>query len=82
MTTEPNEAIELNKESKKYPNQIFLVNNTANWRERSREIYETIVLRKELGEIKHITSFFGVNLGWLFEDPANTGWVEPTGMNL
>jgi hypothetical protein len=31
------------------------------------------LLKGDIGVIKHVTCYFGVNLAWLFEDPRNTG---------
>jgi predicted dehydrogenase len=53
--------------------KAFLVNNTANWRPYSRLIFERLVQQQELGTIRHVNAYFGVPLGWLFEDPANIG---------
>lgn len=79
MTTDPAEARFLVEKSRLHTDCIFMVNNTANWRQQSRDIHESIVVHGLIGTVRHVTAFFGVNLGWLFDDPANTGWVEPSG---
>ncbi|KAK3270921.1 hypothetical protein CYMTET_20705 [Cymbomonas tetramitiformis] len=57
--------------------KIFMVNNTANWRPCTRAARE-MVENGDIGEVRHVCAFFAANLGWLFNDPANAGWVQPT----
>ena len=59
--------------------KIFQINNSANWRPKCQKIYEIITNEKKLGEIKLIHAYFGVNLGFLFEDPMAYGWHQKTG---
>ena len=61
--------------------KVFMVNHTANWRLKSRHIYDQIHQGK-IGEINQVIGYFGVNLGWLFNDPVNVGWIERTGNML
>ena len=60
------------------PKRAFIVNNTANFRDKcfqARELVET----GELGEVSHVLCVMYSPLMFLFDDPANTGWVEATG---
>merc|ERR1711933_293686 len=41
-----------------------------------------MVARGDIGEVKHASLFFATPLGFLFEDPAQKGWVEPEGSML
>ena len=36
----------------------------------------------DIGEIRHATVLFHTPLAWVFDDPANVGWNEPTGTML
>jgi predicted dehydrogenase len=78
MTTDVNEARLLYEAHLKNPNKIFQINNSANYRPKAIMLHD-IITRGDIGEIKHIHAYFGVNLGWLFEDPASTGWHMKTG---
>jgi predicted dehydrogenase len=58
--------------------QIFMVNNTANYRKQyfqARNMIET----NEIGAIHHVLCVMYSPLLFLFDDPANTGWVKPSG---
>ena len=59
---------------------LFMVNNTANWRDNTIRATE-IVQRGGggLGDVEHVNCYMGSPLLWLFDDPANVGWVKPTG---
>jgi predicted dehydrogenase len=54
------------------------VNNTANWREKTRQA-QAMVAAGEIGEIRHGSVLFHTPLAWVFNDPANVGWNEPSG---
>jgi len=63
--------------------KIFMINNTANWREKSR-MAQKIVQRGDIGEIRHVNIYWASNLGWLFNeaDEAFSGWNRPSGTML
>lgn len=56
----------------------FLVNHSANYSLQIRKA-RRIVESGQIGAIRHVSAFFASPLMWLFDDPANTGWNEPTG---
>ena len=58
--------------------QTFMVNNTANFREQCFEARRRVAAG-ELGELHHALCVMYSPLLFLFDDPANTGWVAPTG---
>jgi len=60
------------------PQVAFLVNNTANFRDQCFEA-RRLVEAGELGEISHVLCVMYSPLMFLFDDPANEGWVKPTG---
>ena len=35
-----------------------------------------------IGTVRHVSAFFASPLSWLFDDPANRGWNEPTGPTM
>jgi predicted dehydrogenase len=57
---------------------IVLVNHSANFRSQAR-VARKIVESGEIGQIRHVSAFFASPLIWIFDDPANIGWNEPTG---
>ena len=80
MTTDVVDARTLAEAAiKSQTHKIFAINNSANWRSQTRDIYERIVHQQVLGQLTFVSAFFGVDLGWLFEDPRNTGWNCPSG---
>ena len=58
--------------------RAFMVNNTANFREQCFEARRRVAAG-ELGELHHALCVMYSPLLFLFDDPANTGWVAPTG---
>jgi len=60
---------------------IFMVNNTANWRLKTKQATQMVAAGK-IGEIRHGSMLFHTPLAWVFEDPANKGWNEPSGKML
>ena len=56
----------------------FLINHSANFRPQAQAAHDLIASGK-IGEIRHVTAFFASPLSWIFDDPSNTGWNEPTG---
>jgi predicted dehydrogenase len=64
--------------SKDATNSVFVgLNHTANYR-RQAQVARQLIESGEIGEIRHVTAFMASALSWIFEDPANTGWNEPT----
>lgn len=58
--------------------KIFMVNNSANYREQARRACE-LVKAGQVGDIRHVSCSMGTALLWLLDDPANQGWVKPSG---
>lgn len=56
----------------------FWVNHSANFRTQAKMAREAISSGR-IGKIRHITGFFASPLMWIFDDPSNKGWNEPTG---
>jgi predicted dehydrogenase len=79
MTVDVAEAKQLAAEAAAAaPKLAFMVNNTANYREqcfKARQLVEA----GELGDIHHVLCVMYSPLMFLFDDPANEGWVKPTG---
>ena len=63
------------------PRVTFMVNNTANYREQYFQA-KAMVDSGELGDIHHVLCVMYSPLLFLFDDPANTGWVKATGTML
>merc|ERR1719277_88045 len=61
-----------------FPKQVFMVNNTANFRDKCFDA-RRLVEAGELGDIHHVLCVMYSPLMFLFDDPANDGWVKPTG---
>jgi len=81
MTVDVPEARELAAAATAAPSLAFMVNNTANFRDKcfdARRLVET----GELGGIHHVLCVMYSPLMNLFNDPANTGWVKATGTML
>lgn len=80
MTTEPLQAYELSNSALSH-DKIFMVNNSANFREQSKRAHD-LVRGGKIGEVKHVSCALFSPLKWIFDNPANTGWVKPTGTML
>jgi len=80
MTCCPKEAKELHAaaQTAKANGKIFMVNNTANWRENTQRAY-TMVKDGRIGEVQHATCYMGSALLWLFDNPENVNWTQPSG---
>jgi predicted dehydrogenase len=64
--------------SKDAANSVFFgINHSGNFR-RQAHMARQLIESGELGEIQHITAFMASPLSWIFEDPTNPGWNEPT----
>jgi ecotin len=59
----------------------FMVNNTANFRAQSFEA-RRLVEAGEVGDLHHVLAVMYSPLMFLFDDPANDGWVKATGKML
>ena len=77
MTTDPTEARLLHALVQQ-TGKIFMVNNTANWREQTR-IATSWVAEGRLGRIQHVSCGMASPLLWLFDEPGNDGWCVPSG---
>eukprot|EP00931_Biecheleriopsis_adriatica_P113830 TRINITY_DN8905_c0_g2_i1.p1 TRINITY_DN8905_c0_g2~~TRINITY_DN8905_c0_g2_i1.p1 ORF type:complete len:392 (-),score=80.09 TRINITY_DN8905_c0_g2_i1:322-1446(-) len=76
MTTDPKQAHELVAAAKD-SGKLFLVNNTANFREQAKQAHD-LVRGGAVGEVKHVQCYMGSALLWLFDNPENVGWVKPS----
>lgn len=78
MSTDIQHAIELYKMVLERDGKSkFWVNHSANYREQTKLARE-IITSGRLGRIRHVTASFASPLKWIFEDPACTGWNEPS----
>jgi predicted dehydrogenase len=59
----------------------FMVNNTANYRDKCFDA-RRLVEEGQLGDIHHVLCVMYSPLMFLFDDPANDGWVKATGSML
>lgn len=59
----------------------FMVNSTANYRAKSFDA-RRLIEEGELGEVSHVLAVMYSPLMFLFDDPANDGWVKATGSQL
>jgi len=55
----------------------FLINHTANYRPQTRKA-RSMVEHGKIGTIRHINASMSSPLSWLFDNPQNRGWTEPT----
>merc|ERR1712166_1166381 len=79
MTVDVAEARELAKvAAAAAPKLTLMVNNTANFRDKCFDA-RRLVEAGELGDIHHVACVMYSPLMFLFDDPANTGWVKPSG---
>ena len=79
MTTDVNNAIALYKlvENHKGRESQFWINHTANYRVQANLAREAIASGR-IGRIQFINAYFAAPLNWLFDDPANKAWVDPS----
>ena len=78
MTTDVVEARRLLDASRARPDQAFVVNTTANFRDGAIHARDLIAAGR-LGEVRHINCIFAAPLEWLFDGPQNRHWVEASG---
>ena len=76
MTTDVDEARELAALADAAPTW-FAINNTANWR-RQAVVAAELVRGGAIGEVQHVAASMHSPLLWLFDDPANAGWTQPS----
>ena len=78
MTTNVHQAKKLHDAaSSTSTNSLFMVNHSANFIPQTK-MAQQLIQDGAIGEIRHITAFMASPLSWIFEDPANKGWNEPT----
>lgn len=77
MTTDLLEAIKLTKAANA-ATKVFMVNNTANWRKESYHATK-LIEAGQIGDIRHAMVAFATPLGFIFNDPEQKGWNEPSG---
>jgi predicted dehydrogenase len=77
MTTNVQQAKKLHTAAASNTNSLFMVNHSANFIPQTKTARQ-LVESGAIGEIRHITAFMASPLSWIFEDPANNGWNEPT----
>lgn len=84
MTTDVAEALSLAKdaEASVARGNLFMVNNSANWRPTSRKAHEVVSLEGALGQIQHVTAFFASPLMSIFDNPSPDlhGWNKSSGL--
>ena len=61
--------------------KYFAINNTANWRGECRLAAEAIAAGR-IGKVQHVMARMHSPLLWLFDDPANEGWISTSGNML
>lgn len=84
MTVDVPEARDLAAEADKALQEqklCFMVNNTANYRDKCFDA-RRLVEEGQLGDIHHVLCVMYSPLMFLFDDPANDGWVKATGTML
>ena len=83
MTVSLRQAQELARAVKVYCQEgtSFLINHSANFRPQTI-LARQIVTSGRIGTVRHVTAFLASPLSWIFEDPTNTGWNEPSGAML
>ena len=77
MTTNIDQAKYLHDAVQKSSYGSFMINHSANYIPQTRAARD-LIASGDIGEIRHITGFFASPLSWIFEDPSNKGWNEPT----
>lgn len=81
MTTDVKEAVklaELAAAAEAKHGTKFMVNNTANWRPQAVKAAQ-LVASGGIGRVEHVVCLMHAPLLWLFDDPVNVGWTQPTG---
>ena len=58
------------------PRLAFMVNNTANFRPQCFEA-KRLIDEGGVGDVHHVLCVMYSPLMFLFDDPANDGWVKP-----
>lgn len=61
--------------------RAFIVNHSANFRKQA-VLAKSLVDSGALGSIQHVTAFMGSPLIWIFDNPKNSSWNEPSGSML
>eukprot|EP00814_Leptocylindrus_danicus_P013456 CAMPEP_0116011052 /NCGR_PEP_ID=MMETSP0321-20121206/4350_1 /TAXON_ID=163516 /ORGANISM="Leptocylindrus danicus var. danicus, Strain B650" /LENGTH=390 /DNA_ID=CAMNT_0003480235 /DNA_START=643 /DNA_END=1815 /DNA_ORIENTATION=+ len=61
--------------------RAFMVNHSANFRKQAI-LAKSLVDSGALGSIRHVTAFMGSPLIWIFDNPKNSAWNEPSGSML
>ncbi len=79
MTTSPRDAWALAEMVSARPEQYFSINNTANWRRNTVLAHDLVSNKKRLGKVEHMSCYMGSPLLWLFDDPDNAHWCQPSG---
>ena len=80
MTTDVEEARRLVARADEHAavNRVFMINHTANWRPATQQAAGAVAAGR-IGRVTHVAATMHSPLMWLFDDPANAGWVQPTG---
>eukprot|EP00536_Pseudo-nitzschia_multiseries_P013438 jgi/Psemu1/290868/fgenesh1_pg.575_\ len=80
MTTDIEDAMYLHSlvEAESDGDSQFWLNHTANYRAQTAIARKTIASGM-LGSVRHVTASFASPLKWIFLDPENDGWNQPTG---
>lgn len=82
MTTDVHEAHQLWElvQQKQQSQKLVFVNNTANYRRQTLVARESVA--DAVGRIRHVSITMASALSWLFDDPKQKGWTQPTGNML
>jgi predicted dehydrogenase len=57
--------------------KIFMVNNTANFRDQAKSALELV---KTIGEVQHVQCHMGCAMGDMFDSPERATWTAPVGV--
>lgn len=80
MTTDVEEAKEIHDMVTEYREKggtgCFLVNHSANYREKAKIARQVVADKGQLGRLQHISAFFASPLMEIFDDPEMKGWNE------
>ena len=57
--------------------KIFMVNNTANFRDQAKSALELV---KTIGEVQHVQCHMGCAMGGMFDSAERATWTAPVGV--
>lgn len=77
FTTSVDQAKQMHDAVQEYSTGGFLINHSANYTPQA-QMARDLIKSGRIGQVRHITASFASPLSWIFEDPSNTGWNQPT----